>query len=163
VDVRHLHHEGSDLMSRLCVVCQRADRAEIDAALVAGTVSNRRVAARLKVSESSVRRHRENHIHRELVKAKEASDVTSADDLLGKVQGLEADARRIGQRAEKTGDLRTALQSIGQLVKIVELLAKVMGALEERQRIELCGPGGGPIDFSKLSLDELEAMARGGK
>ena len=56
--------------------------------------------------------------------------MTQADDLLAKVERLEQEARRIGKKAEAAGDHRTALQGIRELVRIVELLAKLRGELQ---------------------------------
>jgi hypothetical protein len=76
-------------------------------------------------------RHRQEHLPRALVKAKDATDVTQADTLLGKITQLEEEARRLGKKAEDDGDLRTAMTAIRELVRIVELLAKIQGELKE--------------------------------
>ena len=111
-----------------CSICMRADRTAIDAAIVAGNESIRAMADRWSVSKTTLLRHRE-HIPSRLVAAHAAAEVVKADTLLDKVLGLEADARRIGAAAERGDDLRTALASVRELVRIVELLGKVSGEL----------------------------------
>jgi hypothetical protein len=71
-----------------------------------------------------------DHLQAHLVQARAAEAMTQADDLLAKVQRLEHEARRIGQKAEAAGDHRTALQGIRELIRIVELLAKLRGELQ---------------------------------
>ena len=130
--------EGPIAMGRACAVCQRPDRAEIDRLLVSGELSNRRVASRCDVSESAVRRHRE-HIPAALVKAKEATDAAQADTLLDQVRDLNRRALAILDRAEKSGDLRAALQAIRETRGNVELLGRLSEQLIDRQRVELVG------------------------
>jgi len=121
---------------QLCSVCTHPDRAAIDAALVAGG-SLRDIAGRHGVSKSAVDRHRDQHLPARLVKAREAEDVGQADTLLGQLQQLQTDARRIGRKAEDGGDLRTALAGIRELVRIVEITAKMVGELDERPVVNL--------------------------
>lgn len=121
-------------MPRKCSICGRKDQPKIDAELVDGKETLRAVARTYGVSEDALFRHRQ-HLAASLVAAHGVEVVAHADTLLAKVQGLEADARRIGALAEQEKDLRTALQAIGQLVKIVELLGKVTGELESGQQV----------------------------
>ena len=55
--------------------------------------------------------------------------VADAEGLLGQIQELTAEARRLKSKAEGKGDLRTALSAIRELVRMVELLAKLRGEL----------------------------------
>ena len=47
---------------RICSCCNHARVGELNAALAAGKVSNRRAAQIFSVSESAIRRHRKNHL-----------------------------------------------------------------------------------------------------
>ena len=49
-------------MPHLCTVCRHAERDAIDAALVAGNTSNRRIASQHRLSEAAVRRHKAAHL-----------------------------------------------------------------------------------------------------
>jgi len=55
-----------------------------------------------------------------------------ADNLLGQVANLQRQAQVIKDKAEATGDLKTALQGIRELCRIIELLAKLRGELDTR-------------------------------
>jgi hypothetical protein len=97
-------------MPRRCTVCDHPERHGIDEVLVSG-VPYRSVAKRFELSESSVYRHKTEHLPAHLLKAREVEEVTRADDLLDQVRNLQTHALDILERAEKAGDLRTALAS----------------------------------------------------
>jgi len=65
------------------------------------------------------------------VKAREATEVVQADNLMGKITQLEQEARRLGRKAEDAGDYRGAMAAVRELVRIVELLAKLQGELKD--------------------------------
>lgn len=108
---------------RTCSVCIHPKREEIDAALVS-QVSIRDIAGQTGTAKSALDRHRK-HLAPSLLKAEGAKEEARAENLLDTVRGLAVDAHRIRARAEKSNDLRTALDAIGKLTKIVELLAKL--------------------------------------
>ena len=95
-------------MPRRCTVCDHPERNGIDQALVTGA-PYRSVAKRFRLSESAVYRHKTEHLPVHLLRAKEVEEVARADDLLDQVRSLQAHALDILERAEKAGDLRTAL------------------------------------------------------
>jgi hypothetical protein len=123
-------------MPRACSICVHADRPAIDAALVGGE-SFRNIAERFGTSATATFRHRGDHLPSALVQAQAAEDVARADTLLDQLATLQADARRIGGKAETAGDLRTALAGIRELVRIVELTAKMIGELDERPQVNV--------------------------
>jgi hypothetical protein len=106
-------------------------RHSIDEALVTGT-PYRSVAKRFRLSESAVYRHKTEHLPAHLLKARQVDEVAQADDLLDQVRHLQTHALDILERAEKTGDLRTALAAISQARGNLELLVKLAGELDER-------------------------------
>src|SRR5215213_2423926 len=118
-------------MPRRCTVCHHPERHSIDGALITGA-PYRSVAKRFGLSESSVYRHKTEHLPAHLLKAREVEEAAKADDLLDQVRNLQAHALDILGRAEKTGDLRTALAAISQARGNVELLGKLAGELDER-------------------------------
>lgn len=124
-------------MPRRCTICDHPERQAIDRQLVAGESANRRIAAQYGVTEASLRRHKAEHLTATLLKAQEAAEVAHADDLLDKVRALEKDARRIRDKAEAEGDYKTALSGIRELTRIVELLAKLLGELDERPQVNV--------------------------
>jgi hypothetical protein len=84
-----------------------------------------------------VYRHKAEHLPAQLLKAREVEEVAQADDLLEQVRNLQAHALDILERAEKAGDLRTALAAISQARGNLELLGKLAGELDERPVVNL--------------------------
>ena len=123
-------------MPRRCTICNHPQREGIDEALVAGEAF-RNIAQRFAASPDAVYRHQQGHLPQALVQAKEASEVSQADGLLAKMHALEADAKRIQGAAEKAGDFRTALQGIRELVRIIELQARLLGELKDGTTVNL--------------------------
>ena len=123
-------------MPRRCTVCDHPQRHDIDEALVTGA-PYRSVARRFELSESSVYRHKTEHLPAHLLKAREVEEVAQADDLLEQLRHLQTHALDILERAEKAGDLRTALAAISQARGNLELLGKLAGELDERPVINL--------------------------
>ncbi len=118
-------------MPRSCTVCAHPKRDEIDRALVGGE-PNRRIAARCDVTERAVRNHKAGHLPAKLVVAEKASEVARADALLEQVQDLQRRAHAILDKAEEAGELRVALSAIREARGSLELLARLMGELDER-------------------------------
>jgi transposase-like protein len=100
-------------MPRRCTVCDHPERHSIDEALVSGA-PYRSVAKRFGLSESAVYRHKTEHLLAHLLKAREVEEVARADGSLEQVRHLQGRALDILERAEKAGDLRTALAAISQ-------------------------------------------------
>jgi len=117
-------------------VCDHPQRHNIDETLVTGA-PYRGVAKRFGLSESAVYRHKTEHLPAHLLKAKEVEEVAQADDLLEQVRHLQAHALDILERAENSGDLRTALAAISQARGNLELLGKLAGELDERPVVNL--------------------------
>jgi hypothetical protein len=112
-------------------VCDHPEGHGIDEALVTGA-PYRSVAKRFGLSESAVYRHKGEHLPAHLLRAKEVEEAAKADDLLDQVRHLQVHALDILERAEKAGDLRTALAAISQARGNLELLGKLAGELDER-------------------------------
>jgi len=112
-------------------VCDHPERHGIDETLVTGA-PYRSVAKQFGLSESAVYRHKTEHLPAHLLKAREVEEAARADDLLDQVRHLQAHALDILERAEKAGDLRTALAAISQARGNLELLGKLAGELDER-------------------------------
>jgi transposase-like protein len=123
-------------MPRRCTVCDHPERQLIDEVLVTGA-PYRSVAKRFGLSESAIYRHKTDHLPAHLLKAREVEEVAQADDLLEQVRNLQIHALHILERAEKSGDLRTALAAISQARGNLELLGKLAGELDERTVVNL--------------------------
>ena len=116
---------------RSCTVCEHAEREAIDRALV-GDASNRSVASPYDVSEAAVRRHKANHLPAKLVMAQAAEELAQADDLLEQMRDLQRRTLAVLEAAESTNQHRTALSAIREARSNLELLAKLLGELDER-------------------------------
>jgi hypothetical protein len=122
-------------MPRRCTVCAHHEREAIDHALVAGE-PYRSVANRYEsLSQAAVQRHEENHIPATLAKAKEAKEVAHADGLLADVRSLQARTLAVLEAAELSHEHRTALAAIREARSNLELLAKLLGELDERPSV----------------------------
>ena len=117
-------------MPRTCTICLHPEKPAINAALVAGE-PYRVIAQRFAASADAVYRHKVEHLPVALVKATEAAQIADADTLALKLHMLTVDAQRIRDKAEAAGDLRTALVGNRELVRIVELMAKLAGELQQ--------------------------------
>jgi hypothetical protein len=117
-------------MARPCTICTHPEREAIDARLVEGE-SFRNIVERYDVSLGAVNRHNASHIPEALARAAEASEVAHADNLLDQVRRLQASTLNILRKAEKAEEYRTALMAIREARGNLELLARLMGELNE--------------------------------
>jgi hypothetical protein len=72
-----------------------------------------------------------------LARAHEAAEVVQGDSLLAEARFLQARALRILRKAEQEGDLRAATAAIREARASLELLARLMGELEDRPQVSL--------------------------
>ncbi len=124
-------------MPRPCTICTHPQREEIDKALVEGKQAFTSLATLYDVSEIALRRHKKNHLPEQLVKAEGAKEAAQAEDLLEQLKGLRNKAYSILLQAEKSGELRTALSAIKEARSCLELLAKLIGELDERPQVNV--------------------------
>jgi hypothetical protein len=123
-------------MPRRCAVCSHPDKEAIDEALVGG-VAFPALVAKYRVSKDSLSRHKANHLPAKLVMAQAAEEVAQADDLLDQVRDLQERALSILDAAEEAGELRIALSAIREARGNLELLAKLLGELDERPQVNV--------------------------
>src|SRR5437868_1385790 len=118
-------------MPRSCTICPHPRKAAIDESLVSG-LSARKVAAKYSVSYDALLRHRAGHLPATLVRAHEAREAARAGHLLEEARDLQARTLVALRAAEAEGDLRTVLAGVREARGTLELLAKLLGAVEER-------------------------------
>jgi hypothetical protein len=123
-------------MPRRCTVCDHEGRASIDAALISGAPL-RDIAGHHSVSKSALERHKAGHLPAHLAKAKEAGEVARADDLLSQVRHLQDRTLAILTASEDAGELRTALAAIREARGNLELLAKLLGELDDAPKVNV--------------------------
>jgi hypothetical protein len=124
-------------LARTCTVCSHPEREAIDRALVEGQSSGKLAGRYRTLDERAIRRHRSNHLPTTLARAREAEEVSRADDLLDQVRGLQNRVLTILGKAENAGELRTALGAIREARGNLELLAKLLGELDERPQVNI--------------------------
>ena len=143
-------------MPRKCTICSHPQIEAINRALVENE-SFRYVAKQFGISSTALHRHKSEHIPAELAMAKQAEKVTKADDLLSQVRGLQTRALYILQRAEEAGDLRTAVMAIREARGNLELLARLLGELQEGATVNLLVASPEWLQLRTLLLAALEA------
>lgn len=126
-------------VGRKCSICEHADCAAIDKALVTKACSLRTIADRFGVSKTALIRHRDNHIPK-LVQAAEgartAQEATSGAALIEELDRLLSRAKAILDAAEQDGALRVALQAIREARETIKTCAELAVTTELEARIE---------------------------
>lgn len=143
-------------MPRTCTICSHSDLLEINEALLRKE-AYRSIAKRFKLSASAMYRHQQEHsptASTSLTGPKDEDEGATVDSLLGKITRLEAEARRLGKKAEDAGDFRGAMAAVRELVRIVELLARMQGELPE--------PGGTTVNVVYVNPPGLDITERTG-
>lgn len=117
-------------MPRRCTICDHPDRQTIEVQLV-GPDPLRNIAQQWHVSTTALLRHRQHHLPASLAQATETENTVRADAILANVRRLQRRTEAILDSAEAAGDHRTALAAIRELRNHLELLAKLVGELQE--------------------------------
>jgi DNA-binding Lrp family transcriptional regulator len=138
-------------MARPSTIDHHPQRAEIEAALLAGT-SFRIIAERYGISTTALHRHKER-LSVAIVKAQTQAEESRADALRRKIERLECKAESLGNRAETDGDLKTALAAVRELARLLELGLKVADVLEIEERLaalESNTTSGNPAEIEQI-------------
>jgi hypothetical protein len=130
-------------MPQVCTICRHRRRQEIDEALLAGDPL-RSIADRYGLSKTALIRHKSDHLPAQLVKAKGAAEVLSADLLHNRLEELRQETLCVLRLAKKARDNRTLLAAIGRLEGQLRLVAEMAGQLRSRTR---------PIDHTHQVID----------
>jgi transposase len=136
-------------MRRLCSVCDHPQRAEIDQAHIAGA-SIRDLAKRFGRNKDTIQKHVKHHIPaatQRAVAVAHARETDHGDSILAEVNDLRDEAKRLQAKAEAKRDIRTAIAAIRELVRLVELKARLLGELRDRE-----------INITNVQLDPETAM-----
>lgn len=120
-------------MPRKCSVCSHPEVDAINQALVSGQ-SYRNIAERFGLAMSSVYRHKSEHLPNALIKAAEAEQVASADDLLRQIRELQAKALAILDRNMGKDD-KIALSAIKEARANLDLIGRLLGELDTSPKI----------------------------
>lgn len=123
-------------MPQRCQVCIHPQVADVNDAVIAGE-PHTAVAKRFGVSRFSIRRHAVRHVPVLMAEAAAAHRFTQAVTLVDRLEQLTGEAHRIKGKAEASGDLRTSLAAVRELVRVVELLARLDGEIDEQPVINI--------------------------
>lgn len=123
-------------MARPCTICRHPDREVIDSQIVQGG-SLRGIARHFAVGDDAITRHAKSHIAPMLVKAQAIVEVTQADSLLDGMRSLQSKTLAMLDSAQTAKDLRTALMAVGEARRNFDLLARLLGELDERPQINI--------------------------
>jgi hypothetical protein len=85
----------------------------------------------------ALQRHKEEHLTEAMTKAKDAKEAAHGVELLQQVRRLESKAISLLLAAEKSGDFRTALSGVREARGCLELLAKLMGQINDGPTINV--------------------------
>lgn len=89
------------------------------------------------MSKTALIRHRDDHLAATLSKAQDAIEVAQADSLLDQVRSIQRRTLGILDQAEDTGRLGTAVMAIREARGNLELLAKLVGELDDRPQVNV--------------------------
>ena len=123
-------------MPRICTVCVHPEHERIDQELLAGA-SLRNIAERFGTSVTALHRHKGDHLPATLAQARDAQDVAHGTTLLEGVRTLQSRSLQILERAEQAGQLVVALGAIRETRGCIELMAKLVGELDERPQVNI--------------------------
>jgi hypothetical protein len=120
---------------RRCTICSHEHVGAIDHALIAGRPI-RGIAKTFGVSEDAVGRHRA-HLPKTLLNAHDVAESVRADELLAEASALQAKAWELLHAAEANDDQRTALMAVREIRGCLELLARLIGEIQDRPMLTL--------------------------
>lgn len=123
---------------RKCGPCHHKDRALIDRQIVDGRPMLR-IAEEFGVSQQALLRHRD-HSHLPIAAAaaeREEADGARGLDLLASAGELREKALALLAQAEAAGDLKTAMQGIRECSRVLELMGKLRGVIDESATINI--------------------------
>lgn len=109
----------------------RPEKQKIDEDLIRGRTI-RDIGRRYDIDKSAILRHKQNHLPAHLIKAEKKEERHSANSLMEDISRLKKRAERIAEQAELKGDYRTALVGIRELTRIIEILARMQGEIQNQ-------------------------------
>ncbi len=123
-------------MPRVCTVCIHPERPAINAALVASEAL-RNIAERFGTSVTALHRHKAEHLPVSLVKAAAVEDVAQAINVVAQLKAINGASLAVLKEARDRQDGDLALKAVDRIQKQIELQAKLLGDLDERQTVNI--------------------------
>lgn len=119
-----------------CTVCTHSDLNEINEKLVAG-LSPRELAPKYNLNHMALYRHKDNHLPKTLIRAKQLQDESAADDLLDRVETIYNKAWELMERAEGDGKYQPAVSALKESRNCLELIGKLLGEIKTGNTINI--------------------------
>jgi hypothetical protein len=128
-----------------CTICDHERRHQIELGLV-HRLSNRVMARRFGVSESALRRHRQNHLSPQVAAAilaaerpteidLEALQASESEGLLAQLVTQRARLQTHSELASELGDVKAAVACERAITSNLELVGKLLGQLVQRHEV----------------------------
>lgn len=111
-----------------CTICAHKELTAIDHALLQ-RISTREIERRFAVGRASLSRHR-RHMPTRVETAAPECVINSHEPVIAQIRGLIDSMRQLIARAQGSGHLQVASQTMRHLAATIELLAKLTGELE---------------------------------
>lgn len=121
-------------LPRACTVCSHPMREHIEEDLIRGAPL-RNIAEQYGLSVTALHRHKGSHLPELLLKAREEEEAELAESIYEQVEALRRRTLAILERAEREGDLKTALQAVRELRGILALAYRI-GSFEEVEIVD---------------------------
>jgi hypothetical protein len=86
------------------------------------------------LSKTSLQRHKENCVPRDVIQARLFGKIADADMLLGQVSQLQKRSETILSSAEQSSDHRMALAAIRELGKLIELQSRLVSPRQSSEQ-----------------------------
>lgn len=116
-----------------CSICLHPDRRALEASHVSGTPL-RALAKQYGKDKGTIHKHLREHLPRAVVQAAQTIEERShGDGIISEVLTLRDEARRLLAKAEAKGDVRTAISGIRELTRLLELKARIVGELRDKE------------------------------
>jgi len=145
-------------LSRKCTVCNHPERQEVDLALAKGE-SYRDIADQFSVTKTSLVRHRRSHLPMHLVRAKEAREVTKADNLLANLVELQNEAGEIGDISVPDQPMSGKLPLSREVVSIiVDAIKKGCAAASFEEALEVGYKGFAQTECTDAAKEGISAF-----
>ncbi len=123
-------------MGMTCNICNHSKRLQIDRDLVQGK-NYQIIANTYGVDWQAVRRHKENHLSRQLTQAYERKEMAESMNLLAHIEDILDKANSIFNRNYEQKRDGLALKALAEQRSTIELLAKIGAYLHESRAMEL--------------------------
>lgn len=117
-----------------CLACASEQRAEIDAAIVAGA-SMRGLEKQFEISATALRSHKRDHLSPALVAVARRQGSRSVVTLVDRLRGLVDQAELVLAAALKSGNGSQALAAIREVRATLEIVGRATGELKERSAV----------------------------